>query len=91
MLVLPIVVIAVPSAILVALQWRTARYRKDRLNRMPGASKPFDTFLLPSDVLSSDMYTEEGRRLLILLRIAYVMTAVAWIAGMALLAAQVNS
>jgi len=91
MRLLPILVIAAPSVLVVVLQWRISRYRKDRESRLPGSSPAFDSLLLPSDVLSGDMYTEGGRRPLLWLRVAYVLAGISWIVGMALLAAQANS
>jgi hypothetical protein len=60
----PLLIVAVPAASWVLLILRLSALRKDRRGPDTFFASPFSGALLPHDLLSRDMYSTRGQRLL---------------------------
>lgn len=85
-MVIIVVVFTVPTVLWVVLLLRLAALRKDRVGPRRYFGSPLDGTLLLHEVLSEDLYSDEGRRLLHWVRGSLVLLIVGFLAGLVLIA-----
>jgi hypothetical protein len=85
-MVIIVALLTVPAALWVLLLLRLSALRKDRVGPRRYFGSPLDGTLLLHEVLSEDLYTDEGRRLLPWVRGSLVLLIAGFLAGLILIA-----
>lgn len=80
-----VMLIGVPAIVWLLLLLRITKARKDRAGHHSPVGGAFDG-MLPHDLFSRDLYTEEGKRLIPWLRAALILLAVGCLIALGLVA-----